>query len=215
LIPSTPKRILAVGDIHGCLTKLRYLLERVSPTSDDLLVFLGDYIDRGLEIPETIEHLIQFSHRNSVVFLRGNHEDMLIKYIEQGDGYFLLNGGAETLYQYQKSIWGEIPSHHLDFFKSTRRYYQTDEFIFVHAGLKPGISLEDQRDEDLLWIREEFLNSEYEWGKTVVFGHSPFKEPVFNDNRIGLDTGAALSPEKGFGNLTCCEVQSRNYWQVA
>ena len=207
-------RLLAVGDIHGCLDKLETLMGRVDPTENDLVIFLGDYIDRGLESPKVVEFLIGFAKTVPTVFLRGNHEDMLLKYIEQGDDTYLLNGGRETLHQYKKSIWGGIPSHHLEFFELTLPYYQTDEFIFVHAGLRPEIRLEDQLNEDLFWLRDDFLKSDYCWGKTIVYGHTPVKKPRFCDNRIALDTGAVFSVESGFGKLTCCEVQSRNHWQV-
>jgi serine/threonine protein phosphatase 1 len=102
-----------------------------------------------------------------------------------------------------------FPSAHFMFYLNLELYYETNDFIFIHAGLKPGVPLELQTEEDLLWIRHEFLASNYDFGKTIVFGHTPFEEPYITPGRIGLDTGAVYG-----GPLTCMELTSRRLISV-
>ncbi len=202
-------RLLAIGDIHGCLDLLRRLIAQVAPTPDDQLVFLGDYIDRGPDASGVIDFLLALQQRlPKTIFLKGNHEAMLLDYLDgRNQTTYLLNGGAATLNNYQHQGQIRLPKEHLDFFCNLRLYYETEQFIFVHAGLRPGIPLARQQAEDLLWIRREFLETDYDWGKTVVFGHTPTKTPYFAEKRIGLDTGA------GHGqSLTCCEVRQSRCW---
>ena len=198
-------RIIAIGDIHGCFENLRKLIEKVSPEDSDLFVFLGDYIDRGPDSPHVVEFLIEFAERYRSVFLLGNHEQMCLDYFEDGDTTFLLNRGDETLVQYANS--GINFLKHLDFFRTLRTYYETEDFIFVHAGLRPGLTLESQDTTDLLWIRDDYQDSDYDWGKTIVSGHTWWHSPVFLNNRIILDTGAC------YGHyLTACDVLTRRIW---
>jgi len=198
-------RIIAIGDIHGCLDNLQRLVEKVSPNKSDLFVFLGDYINRGPDSPNTVEYLLSFSENFQTVFLLGNHEQMCIDYFDRKEPAFLMNGGDETLYQYEKT--GISISKHLDFFRTLRQYYETKEFIFVHAGLRPEIPLHYQEKKDLIWIRDEYQDSDYDWGKTIVSGHTWWHSPVFHNNRILLDTGAC------YGNyLTACDVLTRRIW---
>jgi serine/threonine protein phosphatase 1 len=204
-------RLLAVGDIHGCLDLLQTLLERVAPTAEDQVVFLGDYIDRGPDPHGVIEYLLDFERKlPDTVFLKGNHEAMLLDFLAgRNQLLYLLNGGASTLAGYRHDNHLYIPVAHRVFFDSLRLWYETDRFIFVHAGLRPGLPPARQKPEDLLWIREEFLESDYDWGKTVVFGHTPVARPMITENRIGLDTGA------GHGRaLTCCDVRQPHCWSV-
>lgn len=207
----TPHRLLAIGDIHGCRMQLRALLDKVIPGKDDQLVFLGDYIDRGPDSAGVVEDLLNLQeHLPNTVFLCGNHEQMLIDVLAGSDpATFLFNGGAQTIASYQKTLgtWPP-PAIHQAFFQSLRTNYETEQFIFVHAGLRPGLPLAQQNREDLLWIRAEFLWSEADWGKTVVFGHTPRQEVLLGKHRIGLDTGCVYG-----GCLTCCDVLSRQCWQ--
>ena len=173
----------------------------------DTLVFIGDYIDRGPRSYEVIEYLIRLKmHYKNIVFLKGNHEDMLEKYLAGTDRLsYLANGGHKTLEQYLMRSRGDgaypIPPEHLDFIKSLVLFYQTDDYIFVHAGLRKRIPLEMQNPTDLLWIRNDFILSKYDFGKRVIFGHTPFSEPLVQPNKLGIDTGAV------FGNkLTCVEL---------
>jgi Calcineurin-like phosphoesterase len=213
-------RILAVGDIHGSYDKLIRLMEKVELDPEkDVLIFLGDYIDRGNQSKEVVNYLIQLKEQfRSAVFLLGNHEQMLLDYL-RGDqnSPFLINGGQKTL----DSYFGKgrrpphlapdpiFPSEHLDFFKSLVPYYELEDYIFVHAGLREGIPLEKQDLFDLLWIREDFYFSKFSFGKTIVFGHTPFPQPFKLNQKIGIDTGA------GFGyKLTCVELPIMKFYTV-
>lgn len=208
------KRLLAVGDIHGCLERLEALLEKVEPTENDAVVFLGDYINRGPDSKGVIDFLLDFKTRVPSVFLLGNHEKMFLDYISNDSPSFLFNGGDKTLENYNCPDLRHIPQEHLAFFSELYPYYETDNFIFVHAGLRPGILLRDQDINDLVWIRDEFLYSEYDWGKTIVYGHTKNRMPILLKNRIGLDTGCVYSTEDGYGRLSCCDVISRFVWSV-
>ncbi len=205
------ERLLAVGDIHGCLDKLEQLMEQVSPKDADRVVFLGDYVDRGPDSRGVLNYLLDFRAQfPRSVFLKGNHEAMFLDYLEGRDPVsFLINGGMTTLQSYRAAGYDTPTTEHVWFLEGLPLYYTTDEFIFVHAGLKPGIPLDTQQERDLLWIRGEFLDSEYDWGKTIVFGHTPLMSPLIAPSRIGIDTGAVYNRK-----LTACEVKSRHFWSV-
>ena len=202
------EKIFAIGDIHGCFDKLRALMDKIKIDVDnDILLFLGDYIDRGPNSFDVVEYLIDLKkHFQKIIFLKGNHEEMLKKYLEGKDRLtYLINGGQPTLESYMERSRTAgsppIPQKHLDFFESLSFYYQTDNYIFVHAGLRENISLEMQDPADLLWIREDFVSSDFDFGKRVIFGHTPYPEPLVEPNKIGIDTGAV------YGNkLTCVEL---------
>ena len=204
-------RWLAIGDIHGCLTQLTELMERVQPSSADRIVFLGDYVDRGPASAGVIDYLIRFAATfPDTVFLRGNHEQMFIDYLDGLDSaLFLINGGQQTLDSYRDYRMWPFPSAHRHFLDSLRHYFESDRHIFVHAGLRPEIPLAEQTDFDMLWIRDEFLESDFDWGKPVVYGHTPLKEPLLGERRIGVDTGCVYGRR-----LTCCDVMSLRIWQA-
>jgi len=210
-IKSPEGRWLAVGDIHGCLDQLIELMERVNPTSADRVVFLGDYVDRGPASAGVIDYLVEFAVTfPDTVFLRGNHEQMFLDYLdEQDQAMFLINGGQQTLDSYRASRMWPIPASHRSFLDSSRYYLESEQHIFVHAGLRPGIPLAEQDEFDMLWIRREFLESDFDWGKPVVYGHTPHKEPLLRERRIGVDTGCVYGRR-----LTCCDVVSRMIWQA-
>jgi len=202
-------RLLAVGDIHGCLDDLQRLMARVEPQESDRVVFLGDYIDRGPDGKGVIDYLLEFGRRfPRSVFLKGNHEAMFLDFLAgRNQMLFLYNGGGTTLSSYQEEAGIRIPKAHLDFLAGLATSFCTEDFIFVHAGLRPGIPLEEQQEQDLIWIRDEFIYSDFDWGKTVVFGHTPLQEPYVAANKIGLDTGAVYGRM-----LTCCDVRRLSFW---
>ena len=210
------ERIYAVGDIHGCYDKLLVLMGKLDiDFESDTLVFLGDYIDRGPQSFEVVAYLCDLKQRHAnTIFLKGNHEEMLEKYLSGEDRItYLVNGGQQTLESYMNRPRPEgepaIPSTHLEFFKSLRIYYETQNYIFVHAGLKNKVPLEKQKTEDLLWIRRRFIESKYDYGKMVVFGHTPLHEPLLLPNKIGIDTGAV------YGNrLTCVRLPELVFYTV-
>jgi len=210
------ERIYAVGDIHGCYDKLLALMEKMDiDFESDTLVFLGDYIDRGPQSFEVVAYLADLKQRYAnTIFLKGNHEEMLEKYLSGEDRItYLVNGGQQTLESYMNRPRPEgepaIPSTHLEFFKSLKIYHETQNYIFVHAGLKNKVPLEKQKTEDLLWIRRRFIESKYDYGKMVVFGHTPLHEPLLLPNKIGIDTGAV------YGNrLTCVRLPELVFYTV-
>ena len=201
-------KIFAIGDIHGCADKLMALMEKIPVDyANDTLVFIGDYIDRGPDSFEVVEYLVELKKQHpDIIFLKGNHEDMLQKYLEGSDRFtYLFNGGQRTLDSYlnrsHKSEFSPIPSSHLEFYNSLVLHYETEDFLFVHAGLREKVPLDNQNPEELLWIREDFIHSKFDFGKRVIFGHTPFAEPLLLSNKIGIDTGAV------YGNrLTCVQL---------
>ncbi len=210
------QKIFVVGDIHGCFNKLCALMDQIPINMGrDQLLFIGDYIDRGQDSIEVVDYLIDLKKRApGTIFLMGNHEDMLQNYLDGKDRFtYLLNSGQQTLDAYlnrqSRSQDFPVPPEHLDFFRSLHLYYQTDDYIFVHAGLREKVPLEAQDKMDLLWIRDEFIYSDYDFGKRVIFGHTPFKEPLVQSNKIGIDTGAV------YGNrLSCLQLPEIDFFSV-
>lgn len=207
----TEGRLLAIGDIHGCRGLLQQMIEQVAPGAEDRVVFLGDYIDRGPDSRGVIDYLLDFRKQwPQTVFLKGNHEAMLLDFLAGHERLrYLLNGGENTLNGYREKGKLAIPQSHLQFFRDLRLYFATEHHLFVHAGLRPGVSPHNQSEKDLLWIREDFLKSDYRWGKTIVFGHTPMRKPYLKPERIGLDTGAAYGR-----SLSCCDIMQRKIWTV-
>ncbi len=199
------QKTFVVGDIHGCFDKLSALMNKL-PLNEtrDQLIFIGDYIDRGPSSFDVVNYLIDLKKRvPGTIFIKGNHEDMLQNYLDGSDRFtYQINGGQQTLDEYLNRSDNKeafpIPAEHLKFFDSLQLYYQTDDYIFVHAGLREKVPLESQDKMDLLWIRDEFIHSDFNFGKRVIFGHTPFKEPLLQANKIGIDTGAV------YGNLLTC-----------
>ncbi|MBN2444084.1 MAG: serine/threonine protein phosphatase [Spirochaetales bacterium] len=201
-----------IGDIHGCLGMLRRLIKKIDWQQDcDALIFLGDYIDRGEDSKGVIDFLIELSRKSDHVrFLMGNHEGLFLDYLENGETEaFLFNGGLSTLNSYRHLHKTGIPSDHISFLKSLEIMVELDDYYIVHAGLRPGVGMGEQSLDDILWIRDKFIFSEHCFGKKVIFGHTPFKNPLVMDNKIGLDTGAV------FGNrLTCLEIPAMKFHSV-
>ena len=210
------ERIFIIGDIHGCLEMLKRLMERIAwhPERDGL-IFLGDYIDRGKDSKDVVDYILAISKiSSSVCCLKGNHEAIFQEYLA-GDYFnnFLINGGDATLDSYRLGNELDrdvvIPSEHIVFLQSLSLWIELPDYYVVHAGFRPGVSIEGQTEEDMVWIRDPFLVSDYDFGKRVIFGHSPFPEPFVMDNKIGLDTGAV------YGNmLTCLELPDLRFHYV-
>ncbi|PLV56856.1 metallophosphoesterase family protein [Thermotoga sp. SG1] len=199
----------AVGDIHGCFLALKILIERLPLKKDDELVFLGDYVDRGPNSKEVVEFLVELSRHHKCIFLRGNHEEMLLNCVKNHSecDLWYFNGARSTI-----ESFGSIDEirKYLDFFESTVYYYEKGNFVFVHGGVRPGVPLEKQNPFDLVWIRDEFIYSENPLpGKTVVFGHTPLAEPYISSDKIGIDTGCVYG-----GKLTALRVEDRTLFQV-
>lgn len=215
-------RLLTITDIHGCANTLKSLIEnKLKPVEGDKLICLGDYVDRGDKIFEVVEYLIELSKTVDCVFLKGNHEDMWIRYLKstmrlEEVMMFYQNGGKSTVDSYCANIideddgkpmrpgnginWDDLPQTHKDFYDSLKLYHEEDDFVFVHAGIRPGFSLEDQEAHDLMWIREQFLYhpTQVLSGKTIVHGHTPMERyelVKYNEkysDRINLDSGCVF-----------------------
>lgn len=223
------KRVYAIGDIHGRLDLLKQIHDLLnhditrSSADEIVVVYLGDYIDRGLESRQVIDWLIDHPMPASrTVHLMGNHEQSLLRFL--GDvsigPSWMQYGGRETLHSYgialersipsmterlrraQGELQQRLPERQRDFLEMLESWHVEDEYLFVHAGVRPGVKLEDQRLSDLLWIREEFLNSGADHGHIVVHGHTITEAPETLPNRIGIDTGAFMT-----GRLTCLVLQ--------
>jgi serine/threonine protein phosphatase 1 len=226
--PSLPEglRIYAIGDIHGRVDLLENLLGRIEadiaqfPTSRSVRVFLGDYIDRGGWSRQTIDRLIKHGSEHESIFLRGNHELLAIACLSDRANIdqWLRLGGRETLASYgvapklfpnrmqtqqtQLAFHDALPQAHFRFFGSLRNSFSCGDYFFVHAGARPHTDLSLQRESDLLWIRNEFLTSAYDFGKIIVHGHTPTAEIEVRPNRINIDTGAFAT-----GRLTCLVIE--------
>lgn len=221
--------LLAIGDLHGCARTLDALLARLAPTSDDHLVFIGDYIDRGPDSRGVIERLLGLETAAGVgrgprcTFLRGNHDQMLLDYVDKGGGPSLdlwrANGGLKTLMSYTSEAGAlALPDAHLAFLRRTRLYLDTPEFLFVHAGLDPRRSvaqnLADGTARTFLWERAHLEAAAVEWEKTIVCGHTPVAEPVNRPRLINIDTGAVYAHVPGLGTLTAVRLPERAFVQV-
>lgn len=201
-------RIFAFGDLHGHVGKLNALLDRIRPIFRpelDKYLFVGDYIDKGPHSKEVVERLIELAGSGvRTVFLVGNHESMLLDDYLTGKRphFFLDNGGLSTLKSYglhkTKPKDTRFPPEHAKFFHNLHLYHREGDYLFVHAGLRPGIPLKEQSVHDLLWIREEFYQQDYDWDHWIIFGHTPFHNPFLKGKLIGIDTGVEFG-----GPLTC------------
>jgi serine/threonine protein phosphatase 1 len=217
------QRIYAVGDVHGCAGRLRDMHHAIAadlaerPIADALLIHIGDYIDRGPDSAAVIETLLHGPAIPGlhVINLMGNHEDLLLAAL--GDparpdlaGNWLNNGGVPSL-----ASWGvrpesspdeweqQIPPEHVQFLRNLAVRHAVGDYLFVHAGVQPGVPLAEQSVQDMLWIREPFLSSADDFGAVVVHGHTPVREPVVRPNRVGIDTGAVMG-----GRLTCAVFEA-------
>jgi len=212
--------LIAIGDIHGCPQSLDLLLNRIEPTSDDHLVFVGDYIDRGPDSKAVIDRLLGLREDVSCTFLRGNHEAMMIEYLDTGAfSLWRMNGGSSTLQSYLNGGSEiHIPDPHASFVRETKLYHETDDFLFVHAGLKPDLTVGEnlqEADEDvLLWERGHLEASGLAWEKPVVCGHTPQPEPIDRDKLILIDTGCVYHMQPGMGRLTAVHLPEREFIDV-
>jgi len=212
------RKLYAISDIHGCYDQLIHLLDQIPPLGpDDKIIFLGDYIDRGPKSYEVVQHLLQLP-KESTIFLKGNHEDLLLEYIEGDYGAYtcwIRNGGEETIKSYNNAVGGsndeefQIPQEHLDFYRNLILFYETEHYFFVHAGLNPYRSLTDQSKEDLLWIRDPFILSKKKLptDRKVIFGHTPLKSPLVMEDKIGIDTCCFMT-----GRLTCLQLPDEKFY---
>ena len=212
-------RLFAIGDIHGCVDELTAMLSTIAPVRGDTVVFVGDYVDRGPAARDVVEVLLELRRGSAeYVFLKGNHEDMMLSFLGLPGHYgesFLFNGGAPTLESYgvpEGALALEwIPADHVDFLKTLATSYLHPPYLFVHAGISPLRQLEEQSVEDMLWIRQEFIFQPHRLDATVIFGHTPMRDVMVDlPYKLGIDTGLVYG-----GKLSCVEFTEGVLYQVA
>ena len=228
------RRVYAVGDIHGRLDLVDRLLGLID--ADDLrrgpaateLIFLGDLVDRGPDSRGVVERLMALRESRPVRFLRGNHEEVFLHTLA-GDlralRFLIRIGGRETLLSYGISaeeyreldydelmalVRARVPPDHIAFLDSFEDWIEIGDYLFVHAGIRPGVALAEQKSSDLCWIRDEFLRHRESFGRMVVHGHSITEAIDERANRIGIDTGAFAS-----GRLTAIGLQDDERWYLS
>jgi len=188
--------IYAISDIHGQLELLSNLMDTIPIKDGDQFIFLGDYIDRGKNSAKVITYLIKFAQTYDCVFLKGNHEEMMLRCIQDNDPLDLqlwkLNGGNKTIRSY-KGIQNVPPSHR-EFLANLKLMHETEAYIFVHAGIAPDRPLTEQKEDELLWIRDHFFSYPTNLKKKVIFGHTPimYLKDYYNKDKIGIDYGAGI-----------------------
>jgi serine/threonine protein phosphatase 1 len=213
-------RLFAIGDIHGCPDELDAMLKEIAPAEGDTVVFVGDYVDRGPSARNVIELVLDLEKSHAeCVFLKGNHEDMMLSFLGRPGRYgesFLFNGGAATLDSYgvrEDSLTNAIqhlPERHIEFLDRLAVSYLRPPYLFVHAGIMPTRALEEQQTEDMLWIRQEFIFNPHRIDATVVFGHTPMRGVMIDlPYKLGIDTGLVYG-----GKLTCVEFTEGVLYQV-
>jgi len=221
-------RVYAIGDIHGRADLLRDLHARIladaaaHPAGRRVVVYLGDYVDRGLDSRGVIETVMGDALPGfERVTLKGNHEDLMLRFLDDSGiaPSWFYNGGIATLFSYGIASRGEdgeqrsgsalqdelrrrLPAAHLDFLRNLALTHREGDYLFVHAGIRPGVALEKQAEEDLIWIREPFTASRADFGFTVVHGHTIVPDVETTPSRVGIDTGAYFS-----GKLTCLVLE--------
>ncbi|NNE92197.1 MAG: serine/threonine protein phosphatase [Verrucomicrobiales bacterium] len=209
-------RLLAIGDIHGCLTALEKLAEGVGFSKSDHLVFLGDYVDRGPDTKGVIDFLIGLRDEGyNVTFLRGNHEIMMLGAVgRSGDSLisWLGVGGDEAMESYNADSFDDVPTAHWDFLRNDLQpWHETENHIFVHAGASPDIEMHDQSDFVLYWEFFDFPEP-HQSGKTVICGHSSQRNgrPLSVGHAVCIDTFAYGDG----GWLTCLDPNAQTCWRA-
>jgi serine/threonine protein phosphatase 1 len=210
-------RLYVIGDVHGrldLLESLQSLIDqdrRQNPAREAGAIFLGDYVDRGRDSAGVLDKLSRGDFPTPIIALRGNHEEVLLKFLEDENVLETWRkfGGLETLHSYgvpvaeamrgagydraREALLRALPPAHLAFLRQTASSVSFGDYFFSHAGVRPGVPLENQVADDLLWIREDFLRHDGPFGKIVVHGHTPVEKPDVRPHRINVDTGAYAS----------------------
>lgn len=227
------RRVYAVGDVHGRLDLLRELIDKIAaddwargPIASTELVLLGDYVDRGPQSAQVIDFIVRLARWwPNLHCLMGNHEEVFLLAL-QGDEsalrFMTRIGGRETILSYgiaeealDAMTFGElrdaltevVPAEHVEFLASLDEQIRFEDYAFVHAGIRPGVALDNQEAKDLRWIRQEFLESEARHERFIIHGHSITDGVEILTNRIGIDTGAYAS-----GRLTAIGLEGTEQW---
>jgi serine/threonine protein phosphatase 1 len=224
--PPPGTRLYVVADIHGyldCLTRLHRLIETdaaAAGAARNVVTYVGDYVDRGPDSKGVVDLLLNRPLPGfESIFLKGNHEAAMLEFLDGAEPRmdWLRFGGVETLESYgvsaprrlaeipaaQRALSARLPPDHLQFYRALGLARIEGDFLIVHAGIRPGVPLDRQAEDDLIWIREPFLSSGKDFGKIVVHGHTIDKRPQVRPNRIGIDTGVYR-----YGRLTCAVLEA-------
>lgn len=230
-------RIYAIGDVHGCLDLLKAMHARIAadvserPVADHVIVHLGDLVDRGPDSASVLDFLIEASAADDrVMALMGNHEHQFLRFLRkpaEAGPLWMSYGGVETLGSYgvhgghpdmdgeelsrmRDAALSRIPEPHLSFIEGLPLMVRSGDFLFAHAGIRPGVAPADQDDHDLLYIRQPFLDAPGDLGAVVIHGHTPVDRPDIRPNRINIDTGAVFG-----GALTSAVVEGTDHRLIA
>ena len=217
-------RLFAIGDIHGCFDPFRELVEhRIGIRKEDRLVLLGDYIDRGTNIREVIDYIIDLRENGyDIICLMGNHEAMMLESIksEKAQDNWFMNGGYGTLLSFGVESVNELSAKYRTFFRSLSYYYVADKFIFVHAGFNDNIPDPFEDKFQMIWSRRDsYMNPVFDQ-KIIVHGHTPIplnvcREEIVSGSRVvNIDTGCVYGELGGYGHLTGIELFSRELYSV-
>lgn len=220
-------RIYVIGDIHGRADLLDRMIDLIScdveagPKSERLTVTIGDYVDRGPNSCGVLDRLSENPFPSDFIALKGNHEALVEDFLREPTtaAQWRQLGGLETLHSYGVDVGplmrgrdyretaaafdAALPAAHAAFLTSLKTCWTNCDYFLCHAGIRPGVPLPQQREHDLLWIRDPFLGSTADFGKIVIHGHTPVEEPEVRPNRINIDTGAFMT-----GRLTCAVLEA-------
>lgn len=223
------RRVYAIGDVHGRADLLKRLLDDLNAdarrgeySGKPILIFLGDYVDRGFQSKDVLNILLGKTVSSfETYFLKGNHEQAMLQFLEDPTigPRWAEYGGAETLVSYgvqpprsrtnldewiraSADLRQAMPAEHIQFLQTLELSVRIGDYVFVHAGMKPGVPLDQQEEHDILWIRDEFINDRRPFEAVIVHGHTPLQKPYRDGRRIGLDTGAYLT-----GKLTAARFE--------
>lgn len=221
-------RLYAIGDIHGLDALLGEMHERIAadlaarPVADHRIIHVGDYVDRGPDSAAVVRRLAAMTAADPrVICLRGNHDQMMLDFLanpDAGASMFLANGGKATIRSWDvklrsrnytslaASFAAAMSPEERAFMENLAFGARFGDFLFVHAGIRPGVPIDEQSPDDLIWIRDEFLGDDRDFGVVVVHGHTPIKTPQVLPNRIGIDTGAVYG-----GTLTCLVLEGSEH----
>ncbi len=205
------KVTFVLSDIHGCRKEMNLLLSKILKRfNSPNFIFLGDYVDRGKDSKGVVDDLLQLRNNYECVFLIGNHEDMLLdraKGINAFGNRWDKNGNDATIFSY--GSLSNILKIHGDFYENLNLYYEEKDFLFVHGGLEPNLSLEEQDYQTMLWIRDDFIYSDYDFGKIIIYGHTPQFPIRITFKKICVDTGCVYGK-----NLTALKLDDFSYFTV-
>jgi serine/threonine protein phosphatase 1 len=218
------QRLIAIGDIHGCIDPFTDLVEkRIRIRKEDRIILLGDYVDRGLHSREVIDYILDLRVSGyDIIALTGNHESMMLDSIQNETTQYnwFMNGGSRTLSSFGIESLNELDNKYLAFFNNLLYYYIEDKFIFVHAGFNDNIANPFEDRFQMIWSRRESYTNSVFNEKIIVHGHTPIpftlcREQAMSHNRVlNIDTGCVYDTLEGYGHLTAIELYTMELFSV-